>query len=405
MTVSLRVRYRIGFVSDWDANDPKSMSGAAYYMRRAFRALGHETVDIFPTSKTWRARLLLGPGYFVKKAYELAGFYYSPKRHTSYIAAVSAFANRRISRDGHLDFIFSQSGVPVAGLDTDVPIFMTSDQPFHLYLEGYVPNPAKRFVQEGAALEEAVISRVARYIYPSQWAKNAFCKAHPRDQHIAECIPWGANLNEDPDGAIVAQDIAAKTRNRPYRFLFLGSDWKRKRGEFVLRTLDLLRQDGFDIALDVVGAGDVDVGGRPYVTVTSYIDKLSSTGSAAYIRLMRLAHFLFVPSQAEAYGHVFCEAAAFGVPSLTSAVGGIPSIIENRVNGLCLPLDTTEQQFADEIRKVLESQDSYVVMSHAARACFEADLSWTSFALKTIDLVERVTETRVEQACSSTGAP
>ena len=398
MTSSLRVKYRIGFVSDWDANDPKSMSGAAYYMRRAFRALGHETADIFPTSRTWRARLLLGPGYLVKKAYELAGFYYSPKRHPSYIAAVSAFANRRISQESHLDFIFSQSSMPVAGLDTDVPIFMTSDQPFHLYLEGYVPNPAQRFVREGAALEEAVISRVARYIYPSHWAKNAFCKAHPRDRHIAECIPWGANLNEEPEGATVAQDIEAKTRTRPYRFLYLGSDWKRKRGAFVLRTLDLLRKEGLDIALDVVGAGDVDVGERPYVTVTSYIDKLSSAGSAEYNRLMRSAHFLFVPSQAEAYGHVFCEAAAFGVPSLTSAVGGIPSIIQNHVNGVCLPLDTTEQQFADEIRKVLTSRDHYVTMSRAARASFEADLSWASFASKVIALVESVTETQVEQA-------
>ena len=397
MTISMSVKYRIGFVSDWDANDPKSMSGAAYYMRRAFRALGHETVDIFPTSKTFRAKVLLGPGYLAKKAYELAGFYYSPKRHPSYIAAVSAFANRRISRDGHLDFIFSQSSGPVAGLTTNVPIFMTSDQPFHLYLEGYVPNPAQRFVREGAALEKAVISRVARYIYPSHWAKNAFCQAHTRDRHIAECIPWGANLNEDPEGASVAHNIEAKTRIKPYHFLFLGSDWERKRGAFVLRTLDLLRREGLDITLDVVGAGDVDVGGRSYVTVTSYIDKLSSSGSAEYNRLMRSAHFLFVPSQAEAYGHVFCEAAAFGVPSLTSAVGGIPSIIKNRFNGVCLPLDTTEQQFADEIHRVLISQDIYVAMSRAARARFEADLSWKSFALKTIDLVESVKESQVER--------
>ena len=192
MNVPSGRKYRIGFLADWDASNPSAMSGAAYYMRRSFQALGHEVLDIFPTSKALGARLLLGPGYLAKKAYQANGLYYSPKRHRYYIAAVSGFANRKIQNDGHLDFIFSQSGVPVGGLETTVPIVITSDQPFHLYLAGYVARPAPRFVREGNALEQAVIAKVARYIFPSSWAKNAFCLAHPDYRHIAECIRGAA---------------------------------------------------------------------------------------------------------------------------------------------------------------------------------------------------------------------
>ena len=104
--------------------------------------------------------------------------------------------------------------------------------------------PAPRFVREGNALEQAVIAKVARYIFPSSWAKNAFCLAHPDYRHIAECIPWGGNLNDDPDDATVDSDVALKSRSSAYRFLYMGRDWKRKRGEFVLKTVDLLRQRG-----------------------------------------------------------------------------------------------------------------------------------------------------------------
>ena len=134
----------------------------------------------------------------------------------------------------------------------------------------------------------------------------------------------------------------------------------------------------------------MDVGDRPYTNVISYVDKLSSAGSGEYTRLLRQAHFLFVPSRAEAYGHVFCEAAAYGVPSLTTSVGGIPSIIKNGVNGLCLPLSTTEEHFAAEIQKILASKQSYTAMATAARRIYKADLSWTSFATKTLELVSEI---------------
>ena len=390
MNVQSTRRYRIGFVSDWDASNPSVMSGTSYYLRRSFQALGHEIVDIFPASKALRARMLLVPGYIAKKAYEAKGFYYSPKRNPFYVAAVSDFAERRIRNDGHLDFILSQSGVSVAGLDTKLPIFLTSDQPFELYLAGYVNRPAARFIREGNALEKAVISKVSKYIFPSLWAKNAFCQAHPDYRHIAECIPWGGNLNEEPEEASVESDIAEKSKSSAYRFLYMGSDWKRKRGEFVLQTVDVLRQNGLNVEVDIVGAGQVDVGHRSYTNVISYIDKLSSAGYSEYTRLLRQAHFLFVPSRAEAYGHVFCEAAAYGVPSLTTSVGGIPSIIKNGVNGLCLPLATTAEQFAAEIQPVLGSRQSYTTMAMAARRAYKADLSWTSFATKTLEFVSEV---------------
>jgi len=52
--------------------------------------------------------------------------------------------------------------------------------------------------------------------------------------------------------------------------------------------------------------------------------------------LFKGAHFVFIPSRAEAYGMAFAEANAFGVPAIGTATGGIPSIIRDGFNGYTL---------------------------------------------------------------------
>ncbi|HRQ86246.1 MAG TPA: glycosyltransferase, partial [Flavobacteriales bacterium] len=42
---------------------------------------------------------------------------------------------------------------------------------------------------------------------------------------------------------------------------------------------------------------------------------------------LRTADFLILPTRFEAYGIVFCEAAAYGLPALASRTGGVPTIV------------------------------------------------------------------------------
>ena len=375
----LSKRLRIAFVADWDASDPDAMSGASFFMRRAFLALGHDVIDVFPASHSFGARILLGPGYLFKKFFASRGLYYSPKRNKLYVAAVSRFTSRVIKANGPLDLIFSQSSYPVGDLDTNIPMIMTADQPFEQYLIGYTPNAAPRFATEGRALESKVAAKVKRYIFPSEWAKAAFSADHPELKHLVQCVPWGGNLNVEPTDDLIEKDISRKSTDNNIQILFMGRDWQRKRGALVLDTLDLLRDRGFSVNLDIVGAGDVSIGSRSGVRVISSVSKNTQAGWDHYESLLRGAHFLFVPSMVEAYGHVFCEASAYGVPSVSTSIGGIPTIIEDGKTGICLPLTASASEYANAISNVLDGKQ-YTLMARAARHKYRDGLSWKSFA-------------------------
>ena len=86
-------------------------------------------------------------------------------------------------------------------------------------------------------------------------------------------------------------------------------------------------------------------------------------------------------STAEAFGIVNLEAMASGIPVISTKVGGIPSIINNNVNGLLIePKD--EIALADSIIYLLENQD---IRSKLAKEGFKRvqNYSWKNIAKET----------------------
>jgi len=110
------------------------------------------------------------------------------------------------------------------------------------------------------------------------------------------------------------------------RFLFVGRDFERKGGPAVLRTFARLRE--------VVPAATLDVvGGHPrldLIGVTGH-GQLSLTDPAARAKLETLfesSTCCVMPSRFEPFGIVHAEAAAAGVPSIGTTVGGAEEVIE-----------------------------------------------------------------------------
>jgi glycosyltransferase involved in cell wall biosynthesis len=88
------------------------------------------------------------------------------------------------------------------------------------------------------------------------------------------------------------------------------------------------------------------------------------------------AHFLFVPSRAEPFGIVFCEANAFGLPCLTSHVGGIATIVKDHVNGMTFSSFANTQLYCDYIVKLMENYSEYEALALSAFNEFEQRLNW-----------------------------
>ena len=85
---------------------------------------------------------------------------------------------------------------------------------------------------------------------------------------------------------------------------------------------------------------------------------------------MKALDVLVVPSLSEAFGRVFIEAMAAKPPVVASAVGGIPDIIVDGVNGILAPLKNPEA-ISEAVLKLLSHKELYDRISQNGRKTVE----------------------------------
>ena len=361
---------RLLFVSLWDAADRNSESGYAYSMRAQLMKR-FDVIDLFPLQ-------LPGEKLFVplRAAYKALGRYYHPMREPQVLKRLARRIEKALA-DTRPDAIFAPSSIPLSFVETNRPWIYSTDQLFCDFLNTYIPDPSERFSRLGHAQEERSLARANRVTYPSNWAANSATGHYRADPAKLDVIPWGANLPH----AISRQDVEAAIAQRPTghcHLVFLGRDWQRKGGDVLVRTVAALNQLGLPTRATIIGC---EPEGLPpaLFDIHPFLNKGNPAHFRELIRIMRDAHFLFLPSRAEAYGQVFCEAAAFGVPAIGSTVGGIPTIIRDGETGYVRPPETTAADFAILIRDALADPAAYNAMARLARDDFEARLNWDSF--------------------------
>ena len=109
------------------------------------------------------------------------------------------------------------------------------------------------------------------------------------------------------------------------RYLFVGKDWDRKNGAAVVRAFRRLRRDIPEAELHLEGLHPpVDEEG---VTGHGRLNFDSPEGNAQLRSLFARATCFVVPSKIEPFGIVYIEAAAAGLPSIGTSVGGTATSI------------------------------------------------------------------------------
>ena len=91
---------------------------------------------------------------------------------------------------------------------------------------------------------------------------------------------------------------------------------------------------------------------------------------------MRESHFLILPSKADCSPHVLAEANSFGLPCLTTNVGGIPGIIRDGVNGKLFALEASARDYCDFVVNQLADPQRYRRLMLASFQEFQTRLNW-----------------------------
>ena len=174
-------------------------------------------------------------------------------------------------------------------------------------------------------------------------------------------------------------------------------DWIRKGGDAAVEAARLLNKMGVNTKLSIVG-------GRPegevpdFVEVLGFVSKQSPEGREQLTELYRSATFFILPTRAESAGVVFCEASAFGVPSLTLRTGGVEDYVRDGINGYCLPYDSKPENFASRIIETIKDKDRYSALCLGAFNEYRTRLNWDCTARTLANLCREVVQDQESQS-------
>lgn len=262
----------------------------------------------------------------------------------------------------------------IAYLDRKWPLIYVADAMYGTvvhYYDKYARN-GTRWKAKGDALQRSLLERTDCILLGSTWAVEAAKQYYDLPAELMAVAPMGANLDRDPGFEPPALD-------RPLSLLFVGYNWDRKGGPLILNIWRELRRRTGNAELHIVGARPKAADGLDGVILHGRLNKTDPGQYETFLSLYRNAHFFIMPSRQEAYGIVYCEAAAFGRPAIAAQTGGVGTIVGDDRTGLLFPLDATPADYADRILALWSQPEAYVAMCRAARKNYEANLNWHSW--------------------------
>jgi glycosyltransferase involved in cell wall biosynthesis len=288
--------------------------------------------------------------------------------------------------DESCDIIFaSLAGWVVALLDNHRPIISFSDATVvgtHT-MGGYkgTDSLSLRSLRESAEVERELADRAAFLLVASDWARDSFATDYGIETSKLFVTPFCANLNPDevPSAAVVHQAIDARVRSKSCNLLFVGREWHRKGGDMVVDTVEVLRARGVDARLKIIGCTPPDSIDLSHITLIEHLDKNDPEDTAVLTKALLESDFFFMPSRSEAFGIVYAEAAAFGLPAVAANVGGVGQVVQHRKNGLLLASHSRAADYAVAIAEIFDDKDLYRSLAIEARHLYETEFNWNAW--------------------------
>ncbi|MCR4746437.1 MAG: glycosyltransferase [Lachnospiraceae bacterium] len=186
---------------------------------------------------------------------------------------------------------------------------------------------------------------VREYIFKSVITKKAECIGNPID--IKKI-----------------QSIHPHQEKKEYDIIVLG---RLSEAKDPIRALRIIKQVSSDRDIRTIFVGDGELRGL----VESYIEENNMSD------IVELAGFqknpyeyiskskaLLMPSAWEGFGLAAVEGLAYGIPVVSSAAGGLPEIVDESCGRVC----TTDEQFIDEIIRLLSDEEYYISKCNGARS-------------------------------------
>jgi len=364
---------KLAFATTFDSLDIENWSGTPFYMAEALRQQEIAVHHIGGLKRQLPIHFKLVQ--FLKKI--LLNERESPRYNVmaaKYYSEQVAFQLKKLK----VNAVIAPRINPISYLDCKENIILWTDA-LYASLLGFYPkftHHSTSSIEQGNRITRECLSRCKLTIFSSEWAARTALEIYGINPEKVKIVPFGANIQCDHTLKDIQMILKMRSRKK-IKLLFVGKDWERKGGDIVFAVTKSLHQAGYPVELNLIGSyppAYIDI--PDYIHCHGFISKHSLEGIERMKRLLSESHFLFVPSRAEAYGIVFCEANAFGLPCLTSQVGGIPTIVKDHVNGMKFPLDAPYELYCNYIITLMENEKKYNELALASFNEYETRLNW-----------------------------
>lgn len=378
---------KIAYTTTFDGRDILNWSGTPYYMSNALAQdnlsvehignLERRLPTLFKANQFWKK---LACGQRESPRFNTVAAKYYSEQVTTQLKSLAA------------DIVIAPQINPIAYLDCKQPIVLWTDA-LYASLIGFYPafsNHSASSIAQGNQITAECLERCRLVLLSSDWAARSALELYGISKEKVKVVPFGANIQCQHTGDDIREMLKARSRTT-VKLLFLGKHWDRKGGDIVFKVAKALHAAGQAVELNFVGCYPPKREEIPsYIHCHGFISKRTPEGVAKITRLLRESHFLFVPSRAEAYGIVFCEANAFGLPCLTSYVGGISTVVKDHLNGMTFALDAPADVYCRYVMDLMQNYSRYEALVLSSFNEYQTRLNWRVATAEVKKLIEQL---------------
>jgi starch synthase len=295
-------------------------------------------------------------------------------------------ARRRLLARGleHFDVLhFHRQATAYASLDfmEHLPAIVSIDCTQTCVLQDAANDLERTSLQPNIRRDGEIFRRAAAIVATSEWAKEDLLRTYSDCRTPIHVMPNPVLIDLFEAGWIGERRRRASGR---VQFLFMGGDFPRKGGNHLL---DAWTAGEFERYADLTIVSDWHIN-APLPAGVSLVRGVHGQ-SARWIDAWRSADVFVMPTTNEAFGLVYQEAAAAGLPAIGSRLNAVPEIIHDGVTGLLVTPGNRDELVA-AMRSLLASADVRARMGRAARQKIERDADPLVHRDRLTELIKKV---------------